>query len=40
MKTEVHKLDIDKLVYVPADLSKLSDMVKKMISFKRMCMIN
>ena len=29
MKTEVDKLDIDKLEYVPADLSKLSDMVKK-----------
>ena len=29
MKTEVDKLDIDKLEYLPADLSKLSDMVKK-----------
>ena len=30
LKTEVdHKLDIDKLVPVPVDLSKLSDAVKK-----------
>ena len=28
LKTEVDKLDIDKLVLVPADLSKLSDVVK------------
>ena len=28
LKTEVDKLDIDKLVLVPADLSKLSDAVK------------
>ena len=28
LKTEVDKLDIDKLVPVPADLSKLSDAVK------------
>ena len=28
LKTEVEKLDIDKLVPVPADLSKLSDVVK------------
>ena len=28
MKTEVDKLDIDKLVPVPVDLSKLSDVVK------------
>ena len=28
VKTEVDKLDIDKLVPVPADLSKLSDVVK------------
>ena len=28
LKTEVHKLDIDKLVPVPVDLSKLSDVVK------------
>ena len=29
LKTEVDKLDIDKLVPVPADLSKLSNVVKK-----------
>ena len=28
LRTEVDKLDIDKLVHVPADLSKLSDVVK------------
>ena len=28
VKTEVDKLDIDKLVPVPGDLSKLSDVVK------------
>ena len=28
LKGEVHKLDIDKLVPVPVDLSKLSDVVK------------
>ena len=28
LKTEVDKLDIDKLVIAPADLSKLSDVVK------------
>ena len=28
LKTEVDKLDIDKLVPVPVDLSKLSDIVK------------
>ena len=28
LKTEVDKLDIDKLVPVPVDLSKLSDVVK------------
>ena len=28
LKTEVHKLDIDKLVPVPVDLSKLSDVPK------------
>ena len=35
LKTEVDKLDIDKLVPVPVDLSKLSDNVKK-----KLCMIN
>ena len=29
--TEVDKLDIDKLVPVPADLNKLSDVVKKSV---------
>ena len=29
LKTEVDKLDIDKLVPLPVDLSKLSDVVKK-----------
>ena len=28
LKTEVDKLDIDKLVHVPVDLTKLSDVVK------------
>ena len=28
LKTEVHKLDIDKLAPVPVDLSKVSDVVK------------
>ena len=28
LKTEVDKLDVDKLVLVPADLSKLSDVAK------------
>ena len=28
LKTEVHKLDIDKLVPIPADLKKLSNVVK------------
>ena len=31
LKTEVDKLDIDKLVSVPADLSKLSDVVKNSV---------
>ena len=34
LKTEVDKLDIDKLVLFPADLNKLKDVVKKL------CMIN
>ena len=34
LKTEVDKLDIDKLAPVPVDLSKLSDVVKKL------CIIN
>ena len=28
LKTEVNKLDIDKLILVPADLNKLSDRIK------------
>ena len=28
MKSKVHKLDVDKLVSVPVDLGKLSDVVK------------
>ena len=31
LKTEVNKLDIDKLVPVPVDLSKLSDVVKNYV---------
>ena len=31
LKTEVDKLDIDKLVPVPVDLSKLSDVVKNFV---------
>ena len=30
-KTEVDKLDIDKLVHAPVDLSKLSDVVKNVV---------
>ena len=39
LKTEVDKLDIDKLVPIAADLSKLSDIVKRLLS-KKLCMIN
>ena len=39
LKSRVDKLDIDKLVPVPVDLSKLSDVVKMML-LKKMCMIN
>ena len=31
LKTEVDKLDIDKLVPVPVDLNKLSDVVKNVV---------
>ena len=31
LKTEIDKLDIDKLVPVPVDLSKLSDVVKNVV---------
>ena len=34
LKTEVVKLDIDKLVPVPVDLSKLSDVVKNDVAKK------
>ena len=39
LKTEVDKLDIGKLVPVPVDLSKLSDVVKNDV-VKKLCMIN
>ena len=39
LKTEVDKLDIDKLAPVSADLSKLSDVVKNDV-VKKMYMIN
>ena len=39
LKTEIDKLDIDKLVPVPGDLSKLSEAVKMML-LKRMYLIN
>ena len=38
-KVEIHKLDIDKFVPVPVDLSKLSNVVK-MILLKNLCRIN
>ena len=39
LKTEVDKLDIDKLVPGPVNLSKLSDVVKMML-LKKLHMIN
>ena len=39
LKAEVDKLDIDKLIPVPVDLSKLSDVVKNDV-VKELCMIN
>ena len=39
LKTEVDKLDIDKLVPIPTDLSKLSNVVKNDV-IKKMYMIN
>ena len=39
LKTEVNKLDIDKLVPVPVDLSKLKDVVKN-DAVKKLYMIN
>ena len=38
LKTEVDKLDIDKLAPVPVDLSKLSVVVKNDV--KKLCLIN
>ena len=38
LKTEVHQLDIDKLIPVTNDLSKLSNVVKMKL-LKRLCMI-
>ena len=39
LKTKVNKLDIDKLVSIPVDLSKLSDVVKNDVA-KKMYIIN
>ena len=39
LKTQVDKLDIDKLVAVPVDLSKTSDAVNN-DAVKKLCMIN
>ena len=39
LKTEVDKLDIDKLATVPVDLSKLSNVVKNDV-VKKNCMIS
>ena len=39
LKTETDKLDIEKLVPVPVDLNKLSDVVKMMLLWK-LSMIN
>ena len=39
LKSEVDKLDIDKLVPVPTDLSKLSNIVKMML-LKKLIIIN
>ena len=39
LKNEVDKLEIDKLVPVPVELSKLSDVVKSDVA-KKLCMIN
>ena len=36
LKTEVDKLDIDKLVPVPVDLSKLSDVVKHDLAYHKL----
>ena len=39
LKTEVDKLDIDKLAIVPVNLSKMSDVVKNDV-VKKLCVIN
>ena len=39
LKSEVDKLEIDKLVPVPVDFSKLIDVVKNDVA-KKMCMTN
>ena len=39
MKSKVDKLDVDKLVPVPVDLSKLSEVVKKMLLKKMYIML-
>ena len=39
LKTEVGKLDVDKLATVPVDLSKLSNVLIMML-LKRLCMIS
>ena len=39
-KTEVDKLDSEKLAPVPVDLSKLSDAVRNYVVKKKLCMIN
>ena len=39
LKSKVNKLDVDKLVSIPVDLSKLNDVVKMML-LKRMYMMN
>ena len=39
LKTQIDKLDIDKLVPVPVDLSKLSDVLNNDV-VKKLCMIN
>ena len=40
LKTEVDKLDIDKLAPVPVDLSKISDVVKKTVYDKLVAKVN
>ena len=39
LKSKLNKLDVDKLVSIPVDLSKLNDVVKMML-LKRMYMMN